>query len=87
MVMANLARFHREHEKFYSQAPLRQADDVQAASRALKALAAQWGEATAVSTLSPIPTPARRTSMLQAWSPRAASSLWRGRASRSRSQG
>ncbi|MGZ5419973.1 MAG: hypothetical protein ACXWES_05600 [Solirubrobacterales bacterium] len=42
--IGNLARFHREHEMFYSQAPLRQAGDVQAASRALKALAGQWSE-------------------------------------------
>lgn len=41
----NLAEFHREHEKFYSQAPLRQAVEVQAASRVLKALAARWSEA------------------------------------------
>jgi hypothetical protein len=41
----NLSRFHREHEKFYSQAPLQQAREVQAASRALKALAAHWSEA------------------------------------------
>ncbi|MGZ5341042.1 MAG: hypothetical protein ACXWED_06510 [Solirubrobacterales bacterium] len=41
----NLARFHREHEEFYSQAPLGQASDLQAASRALKALAGQWAEA------------------------------------------
>lgn len=43
--IANLARFHREHEKFYSQAPLRQARELQAISRALKALAGQWSEA------------------------------------------
>ncbi|MFD6230304.1 hypothetical protein ACFWFZ_26060 [Streptomyces sp. NPDC060232] len=41
-VIANLARFHREHEQFYSQAPLRQADELQACSRALKSLAARW---------------------------------------------
>ena len=40
--IANLAEFHREHEKYYSQAPLRQAVEVQAASRALKALAGRW---------------------------------------------
>lgn len=45
--IANLAGFHREHEKFYSQAPLRQASEIQAASRALKALAARWSSATA----------------------------------------
>ena len=43
-VVGNLAEFHREHEKFYSQAPLRQAADIQAASRALKALATRWSE-------------------------------------------
>jgi hypothetical protein len=41
----NLSRFHREHEKFYSQAPLQRAREIQASSRALKALAAQWSEA------------------------------------------
>jgi hypothetical protein len=44
--IANLAEFHREHEKFYAQAPLRRATEVQAASRVLKALAAQWADAT-----------------------------------------
>lgn len=44
--IANLAEFHREHEQFYSQAPLRQAAEVQAASRVLKALAAQWSDAS-----------------------------------------
>ncbi len=38
----NLARFHREHEEYYSQAPLRQAGELQARSRALKALADRW---------------------------------------------
>jgi hypothetical protein len=41
----NLARFHREHEKYYSQAPLRSAADLQAISRTLKALAGHWSEA------------------------------------------
>lgn len=41
----NLSRFHRQHEEFYSQAPLQSAREVQAASRALKELAAQWSEA------------------------------------------
>ncbi|MFC9819611.1 hypothetical protein ACFWG6_30185 [Streptomyces erythrochromogenes] len=41
-VIANLARFHREHEQFYSQVPLRQADELQARSRALKSLAGRW---------------------------------------------
>jgi hypothetical protein len=42
--LSNLSRFHREHEKFYSQAPLRSAADIHAHSRALKALAARWSE-------------------------------------------
>ncbi|MCX5309157.1 hypothetical protein OG304_37980 [Streptomyces sp. NBC_00160] len=41
-VIANLARFHREHEQFYAQAPLRQAGEVHARSRALKSLADRW---------------------------------------------
>ncbi|MFF4578486.1 hypothetical protein ACFY15_08820 [Streptomyces sp. NPDC001373] len=41
-MIANLARFHGEHEQFYAQAPLRQASDLQACSRALKALAGRW---------------------------------------------
>ena len=40
----NLAEFHREHEKFYAQAPLRKAVEIQAASRVLKALADHWRE-------------------------------------------
>ena len=40
--IANLSRFHHDHELFYSQAPLRQAAGLQASSRALKALAAHW---------------------------------------------
>ncbi len=42
--IANLARFHRQHEQFYSQAPLNSAVDVQAHSRVLKALALHWAE-------------------------------------------
>ena len=42
--IGNLARFHHAHEEFYSQSPLRSAIAVQASSRALKALAARWGE-------------------------------------------
>jgi len=41
-MIGNLSEFHREHEKFYAQAPLRQAVEVQAASRVLKALADRW---------------------------------------------
>ncbi|MFE1409318.1 hypothetical protein ACFW6F_00615 [Streptomyces sp. NPDC058746] len=38
----NLARFHRQHEEYYSQAPLQQAGDLQERSRVLKALADRW---------------------------------------------
>jgi hypothetical protein len=41
-MIGNLSEFHREHEKFYAQAPLRQAVEVEAASRILKALADRW---------------------------------------------
>ena len=41
-LIGNLSEFHREHEKFYAQAPLRQAVEVEAASRVLKALADHW---------------------------------------------
>lgn len=40
--MQNLARFHREHEKFYSSAPLEGAVRLQGASRILKTLADRW---------------------------------------------
>ncbi|WP_243766262.1 hypothetical protein [Streptomyces sp. GC420] len=46
-VIANLTRFHREHEQFYSRSPLRRAGDLQAHSRALKSLADRWTEAVA----------------------------------------
>ena len=42
--MLNLARYHREHEKFYAQSPLEQAIALQRTSRALKALADHWQE-------------------------------------------
>lgn len=44
--IGNLTEFHREHEKFYSQAPLRTSVEIQAASRVLKALGARWSEVT-----------------------------------------
>lgn len=54
-LIANLAASHREHEKFYSQAPLRQAIELESHSRVLKALAAHW--ATAEPSESPLPSP------------------------------
>ena len=44
--IGNLSAFHREHEKFYAQAPLRQAVEVERASRVLKALADHWSSAS-----------------------------------------
>jgi hypothetical protein len=38
----NLSRYHREHEKFYAQAPLESAIALQSASRTLKTLADRW---------------------------------------------
>jgi hypothetical protein len=51
----NLSRYHREHEKFYSQAPLEQAIALQRASRTLKTLAARWEQATPAEH--PVPNP------------------------------
>lgn len=42
----NLSRTHREHELFYSQAPLDDAVSLQRISRTLKALAGHWRTAT-----------------------------------------
>lgn len=41
----NLARFHREHEKFYARAPLEEAASLQRTSAALRALAERWSTA------------------------------------------
>jgi hypothetical protein len=43
-VILNLSRYHREHEKFYAQAPLQQAIGLQQASRVLKTLADRWSQ-------------------------------------------
>jgi hypothetical protein len=54
-VIANLSRFHREHEKFYAEAPLHDAAALQRASRTLKALAEHWQSATPAEAATPIP--------------------------------
>lgn len=41
-LILNLAKYHREHEKFYAHAPLRTAIDLQKASNTLKTLADRW---------------------------------------------
>jgi hypothetical protein len=38
----NLARYHREHEKFYARAPIEEAAALQRTSAALRALAERW---------------------------------------------
>ncbi|MEU9669110.1 MULTISPECIES: hypothetical protein [Streptomyces] len=52
-VIDNLSKFHREHEEYYSQAPLQQAGRLQARARALKSLADRWSVVEAGET-SPI---------------------------------
>ena len=63
-MIGNLSEFHREHEKFYAQRPLRQALEVEAASRTLKALADRWSSVSPRSGLlavrSPEPVTRRR---------------------------
>jgi hypothetical protein len=51
----NLSHYHREHEKYYSEAPLQDALALQRTSRTLKALAERW--TTAVPADSPAPSP------------------------------
>lgn len=44
-VAANLSRYHREHEKYYSEAPLADAITLQRSARTLLALAERWATA------------------------------------------
>jgi hypothetical protein len=41
-ITSNLSMFHREHEKFYGQAPLQTAIEIQDASKTLKTIADRW---------------------------------------------
>ncbi len=54
-LVLNLARFHREHEKFYAESPLHDAITLQRDSRALKALAERWSVATPEGEPAPSP--------------------------------
>ena len=54
-MVLNLARFHREHEKFYAESPLHDAIELQRDSRALKALAERWSVAAPEGEPSPSP--------------------------------
>ncbi len=48
-IVSNLSRFHREHEKYYSEAPLADAISLQRTTRTLIALAEQWESVEPVS--------------------------------------
>lgn len=50
-IVANLAHHHREHERFYAEAPLERALELARASRGLKALAERWSEADPATAL------------------------------------
>jgi hypothetical protein len=52
---SNLSRYHREHEKYYSEAPLTDAISLQRAARTLLALAERWTSAQPV--MAPAPSP------------------------------
>jgi hypothetical protein len=54
-VAANLSQYHREHEKYYSEAPLADAIALQRTARTLIALAERW--ATAEPAAEPVPSP------------------------------
>jgi hypothetical protein len=54
-VAANLSQYHREHEKYYSEAPLADAIALQRAARTLIALAERW--TTAEPAAAPAPSP------------------------------
>ncbi len=55
VIAENLARYHREHEKFYADAPLQTAMRLQRVSRGLKALAERWR--TSGPEPNPLPVP------------------------------
>lgn len=54
-VVRNLAEYHREHEKYYSESPLADAISLQRAARTLMALAERWSRSRPVE--SPVASP------------------------------
>ena len=54
-VVRNLSQYHREHEKYYSEAPLTDAISLQRTARTLMALAERWS--TAEPAVAPVPSP------------------------------
>jgi hypothetical protein len=60
-VAANLSRYHREHEKYYSEAPLSDVISLQRIARTLIALAERWTSVEPAANPFPVPSPERRT--------------------------
>jgi hypothetical protein len=54
-IAANLSQYHREHEKYYSEAPLSDAISLQRVARTLLALAERWESAKLPAALAPSP--------------------------------
>ena len=54
-IVSNLSQYHREHEKYYSEAPLVDAISLQRTARTLIALAERWS--TAEPSAAPVPSP------------------------------
>jgi hypothetical protein len=54
-IAANLSQYHREHEKYYSEAPLSDAIALQRVARTLIALAERWGSAKPAAVPAPSP--------------------------------
>ena len=54
-IVSNLSQFHREHEKYYSEAPLADAISLQRTARTLIALAERWESVEPVAA--PVPSP------------------------------
>jgi hypothetical protein len=54
-IAANLARYHREHEKYYAEATLTDAVALQRAARSLTALAERWSVVAPAATPAPSP--------------------------------
>jgi hypothetical protein len=54
-IASNLSQYHREHEKYYSEAPLTDAIALQRAARTLIALAERW--TSAEPAVEPVPSP------------------------------
>jgi hypothetical protein len=54
-IAANLSQYHREHEKYYAEAPLSDAISLQRMARTLIALAERWGSARPAAAPAPSP--------------------------------